>query len=102
MLPRSCTFSHGLCLDNLLQVFLIGNQRDQVTPFVYNNRADEVNDLVRGRKLLEVKKYLMGSVKQAVEAVGIWIKKNWDVKRVNLLYTMVSGRFNFKINDTFD
>ena len=25
-----------------------------------------------------------------------------DVKRVNSLYTMVSGRFNFKINKRFD
>ena len=61
-----------------------------------------MNNLARGRKLLGGNKYLMGSVKQAVEAVVIWIEKNWDVKRVNLLYTMVSGRFNFKINDTFD
>ena len=61
-----------------------------------------MNNLARGRKLLGGKKYLMGSVKQAVEAVGIWIEENWYMKRVNLLYTMVSGRLNFKINETFD
>ena len=46
--------------------------------------------------------YLMSSVKQAAEAVGIWTGDNWDVKRFNLLYTMVSGRFFFKINKRFD
>ena len=44
----------------------------------------------------------MRSVKQAADAVGIWTEDNWDVKRVNSLYTMVSGRFNFKINKRFD
>ena len=44
----------------------------------------------------------MWSVKRAAEAVGIWNEDNWDVKRVNSLYTMVSGRFNFKINNRFD
>ena len=44
----------------------------------------------------------MGSVKQAAEAVGIWTEDIWDVKRVNSLYTMVSGRFNFNINKRFD
>ena len=47
-------------------------------------------------------KYLMRSVKYAAEAVGIWTEENRDVKRVNWLYTMVSGRFNFKINKRFD
>ena len=47
-------------------------------------------------------KYLMMSVKRAPEAVGIWTEDNWDVKRVNSLYTMVSGRFNLKINKRFD
>ena len=47
-------------------------------------------------------KYLMRSVKQAVDSVGIWTEENRDVKRVNSLYTMVSGRFNFKINKRFD
>ena len=46
--------------------------------------------------------YSMGSVKQAAEAVGIWTEDHWDVNRVNSLYTMVSGRFNFKINKRFD
>ena len=31
MLPQSYEFSHGFCLNNFLQVWLIGNQRDQVT-----------------------------------------------------------------------
>ena len=47
-------------------------------------------------------KYLMRSVKQAAEAVGIWTEDNWDVKRVNSSYTIVSGRFNFKRNKSFD
>ena len=47
-------------------------------------------------------KYLMRSVKQAAGAVGIWTEDNGDVKRLNSLYTMVSGRFNFKINKRFD
>ena len=34
--------------------------------------------------------------------VGIWTEENRDVKRVNSLYTMVSGRFNFKISKGFD
>ena len=41
-------------------------------------------------------------VKQDAEAVGIWTEDNWDVKRVNSLYTMVYWRFNFKINKKFD
>ena len=44
----------------------------------------------------------MRSVKRAAEAVRIWTGYNWDVKRVNPLYTMVSGRFTFKINKRFD
>ena len=47
-------------------------------------------------------KYLMRSVKLAADAVGIWTEDNRDVKRVNSLYTMVSGRFNLKINKRFD
>ena len=30
MLPQSYKISHGLCLNNLLQVLLIGNQRYKV------------------------------------------------------------------------
>ena len=44
----------------------------------------------------------MRSVKRAVEVEGIWTEDHWDVKRVNLLYTMVSERFIFKINNRFD
>ena len=43
----------------------------------------------------------MRSVKQAVETIGIWTEENWDVKTANSLYTMVSGRFNFKRNKRF-
>ena len=102
MLPQSYGFSHGLCLNNLLKVLLICNQRYQVPPFRYINRADEVSRLVLERKVIGDMKYLMRSVKQAEEAVGIWTEDNWDVKRVNALYTMVYGRFIFKINKRFD
>ena len=53
--------------------------------------------LVRGRRVLENVEYLIRSVNGSVEAVGVWTKDNWDVKRVISLYTMVSVRFNFKI-----
>ena len=96
MLHHSYKFSHGLFLNNFLQVWLIGNQRDPVPPFIYVNWADEVSHLVRIRKVIEKIKYLMSSVKQAVEGVEIWAEENWEVKRVNLLYTMISGRFNLK------
>ena len=102
MLPQSYTFSHGFCLNNLPQVWLIGNQRDQIPLLRYINQADEVPHLVIGRKLTGDMKYLMSSVKQAAEAVGIWTEENWDMKRVNSLYTMVYGRFNFKRNKRFD
>ena len=46
-------------------------------------------------KLLGYMKYLMRSVKRAAEVVGIWTEENWDVKRVNSLYTFLSGRLNF-------
>ena len=101
MLCQSYEFSHGLCLNNPLQVWLIGNQRWQVPPLRYINQDDKVSHLVIVTKVLGDKKYLMRSVKQAVEAVEIWTEENWDVKRVNSLYTMVSGRFNFKINKRF-
>ena len=102
MVPQSYKISYDLCLNNLLQYWLIGNQIDQVTSFRYINWADEMSHLVRGRKLLEDMKYLIRSVKQVAEAVVIWTEDNWDVNRVNSLFTMVSGRFNFKINNRFD
>ena len=102
MLPQSYTFSHGLCLNNFLQVLLICNQRYQVPPSIYINQADNASHLVIVMKVLGDMKYLMRSVKRAAEAVEIWTEENWDVKRVNSLYTMVSGRFNFKINKRFD
>ena len=58
--------------------------------------------MVLGRKLLGDMKYLMRSVKRAAEAVGIWTEDNWNVKRVNSLYAMVSGGFNFKRNKRFN
>ena len=62
MFPQSYTFSCGLCLNNLPKVWLIGNQINQVPPFRYINRADEVSHLVRGSKFLGDVKYLMRSV----------------------------------------
>ena len=102
MLPQSYTFSHGLFLNNLFQVFLLGNQIDQVPPFRYTNWDDEVYHFVRWIKVLGDMKYLMRSVKRTEEAVGICTEDNQDVKRVNSLYTMVYGRLNFKINKRFD
>ena len=52
MLPHSYTFSHVFCLNNLLQFWFIVNQRYQVPPFIYINRADEVYYLVRGREVI--------------------------------------------------
>ena len=83
MLPQSYTFSHGLCLNNFLQVWLICNQRDQVLLFRYINQDDGVYCLVIGWKVLGDMKYLMRSVKRSAEAVGIWTEENWDVNRVN-------------------
>ena len=83
ILPRSYGFSHSLCLNNFLQVSLLGNQRDQVPPLRYIIWYDEVSHFFRRRKLLGDMKYLIRSVKQAVEGVGIWTKDNWDMKRVN-------------------
>ena len=71
MLPQSYTFSHGLCLDHFLQVWLIGNQRYQFSLFRYTNWADEVSCLVGQRKFPRDMKYLMRSVKPAAKAVGI-------------------------------
>ena len=83
MLPQSYKSSHSLCFNSFLQVWLIGNQRDQIPPFRYINCSDELSYLVRGSKLLEDMKYVMRSVKQAAEAVGIWTEDNWYLKRVN-------------------
>ena len=102
MLPQSYKFSHGLYLNTFLQVLLIGNQRDQVPPFVYINPEDEVSRFFIGRKMLGDMKYLMKSVKLAAEAVGVWTEDNWDVKRVNSLHTIVYGMLNFKSNKRFD
>ena len=81
MLPQSYKFSHGLCLNNSPQVWSIGNQIDQVNPFRYINRADEVSNLVRGSKVLVNLKYLTRPVKRAAEAVCICTEDNWYVKR---------------------
>ena len=59
MIPQSYKFSHDLCLNNFLLVLLIGNQRDQVTPFRYINQKDEVSHLVRGGKLQGLMKCLV-------------------------------------------
>ena len=59
MLPQSYEFSHSLCLNTFLQVWLIDNQRDKVPPFRYISREDEVSHLVRGRKVLGDMRYSM-------------------------------------------
>ena len=102
MLHQSYKLFHRICLNNLLRFLLIGNLIHQVPPFICINWADEVSPLVRGSKVLEDTKYLMRSVKRAVGAVGIWTEDNWDVKRVNSVYAMVSGRFNYERNNRFD
>ena len=99
---QSCEFSHGLCLNNFLPIWFIGNQIDHAPLFRYINGGGEVSCLVRGRRVRGDMKYLMRSIKRAAEAVRIWTEDNWDMKRVNSLYTMVSGRFIFKINKKFD
>ena len=76
MIPQPYKFSHSLCLNNLLQVWLMGNQRYQVNLFRYSNCSDEVSHLVIERKVLGDMKYLMRSVKRAVETVGIWTEDN--------------------------
>ena len=102
MLPQSYKFSHGLCLNHFLQVRFICNQIYKVPPFRYVNRDDEFYRLLVGIKVLGDMKYLMRPVKRAAEEVGIWTEDNWDVKRVHSLYSMVYGRFNFKIDQRFD
>ena len=61
-----------------------------------------MSHLVRGREVIGDMKYLMRSVKLAAEEVGNWAELNWDTKRVNFLYTMVSGGLNLKRNKRFD
>ena len=102
MLPQSYKISHGFFFNHSPQVWLIGNQIYQIPSFRCINQDDELSHMVRGRKVLGDMKYLIRSVKRAADSVGIWTEDNWDVKRVNSLYTMVSGRFNFKINKSFD
>ena len=70
--------------------------------FRYINQADTVYHLVIVMKVLGNIKYLMRSVKQVADTVGFWTEDNRDAQRVNSLYTMVFGRFNFKINKRFD
>ena len=59
MLPQSYKLSHAFYLNNLLQVWFIGNQRDQVPLFRYINWSYEVSHLVRESKVLVDNKYLM-------------------------------------------
>ena len=58
ILLQSNKFSHGLCLDNFLQFWLIGHQIDHVHPFIYINPAGEVSHLFKGRKVIGNIKYL--------------------------------------------
>ena len=66
------------------------------------NWYDDISSLVRRSKVIGDMIYLMRSFERAADAVGIWTEENWDVKRVNALYTMVYGRLIFKINKNFD
>ena len=102
MLPRFYKFSRCPCLNNFLQVWFIVNQRDQVSTFRHIIWDDEIPRFIIRIKVLGDMKYLMRSFKRASEAVGIWTEGNWDVKRLNSLYTTVSGKFNFKLNKSFD
>ena len=52
MLPHSYTFADGFSLNNLLQVWVMGNQRYCVHPSRYINQNDELYCLVRGGKVL--------------------------------------------------
>ena len=52
MLPQSYGFSRGLCLNCLLQVWLIVNQIYQVPLFRYINCDDELYILDKGRKVI--------------------------------------------------
>ena len=94
--------SHGLCLNNFLQILLICNQKYQFPPFGYIIQDYDVSHLVRVRKVTGHMKSLMRLVNRGVEAVEICTDDNWDMKRVNLLYNMVSGSLNLKINKRFD
>ena len=102
MLTQYYNISHSIFLNHFLQVWLIGNQRYLVPPFIHINRDYEVSCLVIGRKFLRDMKYLIRSVKQTAEAVGIWTGESWDTKKAKSVYTMVSGKFNVKINKRFD
>ena len=72
------------------------------SPFRYINPNDEVYHLVIVWTVLGCMKYLTRRVKRAAEAVGIWTKENWDLRKVSSLYTMESGRINFTITKRFD
>ena len=65
MLPQSYKFSHGLFLNNFLQVWLIGNEIYKVPLFGYINWYDEVSRFVRTAKMFGDMKYLIRSVKRA-------------------------------------
>ena len=81
--PRAYKISPGLCLNNFLQVLLIGNQIDQATLLRCMNWDNEMYRLVRRRKVLGDMKYLIMSVKRSAEEVGICTEENLYVKRVN-------------------
>ena len=80
MLPQSNKSSRGLFFTLFLQVLLIFNQRDQITPFRYINQDYQVSRMVRVRKFLGDMKHLMRSVKRIVEAVGIWTEESFVIK----------------------
>ena len=97
MLPQYYKISHGIFLNNLLQVWLIGNKRYQVPPFRYIDWDIAASPLVRGVKVLGNMKYLMRSFNLAAEGLVFWTEENWDVKRVNSLFTMVYLNCSFKL-----
>ena len=76
MIPQSYEFSHGLCLNSFLQVWLVGNRRDNFPLFRYINRYDERSHLFWESKLIGDMKYLMRSVKISAEEIGIWTEDN--------------------------
>ena len=76
MLPQFYKFSHGLCLNNFLQVCLNCNQRYQVFLFRHVDWADGVYHFCERIKSDRDMKSLMSSVKQAAEVVGICTEYN--------------------------
>ena len=69
MLPQYYKFSHGLCLNNFIQILLIINQGYQVPIFRYIHWAYEESHLIRVNTVIGHMKYLMRSSKKSAEVV---------------------------------